>query len=189
VLPVPSDANYCRANGINLQGKVIGECLYDAAVVRAVQWGAGGTGPTVLTSVDGSLINESNAARQNDSGTVIVNYLGNGGSAGFTEPAIWNLTNGNEDAKSIVFGSDIKHAAAEGIGNNGRVVRNVETSSGNSRSFHVPANSVVAVVDVEPEGGANSRVTALSKTGSVEGADAEDFGEVSQAIVESTENN
>ncbi|MFM0286910.1 hypothetical protein [Paraburkholderia megapolitana] len=50
-LPVPNGASYCVAQQINVNGLILGNCVYGGDTHRAVVWGTGGTGPSVLATV------------------------------------------------------------------------------------------------------------------------------------------
>ncbi len=181
-LPVPSGASYCAAREINLVGQILGECIYGTDARHAVQWGPGGTGPTVLMTVDGSSALRTTGIAQNDAGTVVVSFLASGSRSGFSEPALWNPAGGNANASAITLPSVAIHGSIGAIGNNGKLVGDFETPGGDTHPMHVEAGSLVAVDDGSPEGGPNAVVTALSKSGTLEGGVGENTGEAAQAI-------
>ncbi|WP_175966528.1 HAF family protein [Burkholderia sp. BCC0322] len=185
-LPTPSGASYCIALEINANSQILGECSYGTDSKRAVQWGAGGTGPVVMASVNGTAVLHSSAATQNDAGVVAVNYLANGAQNGFAEPAVWNPAGGNTNATSITLPSGAVKGTVGGIGNNGKLVGNFETADGRVNPFHVEPGSTVAAGDGDPAGGANAMATALSKGGEMEAVTAEDTSKHAQAEVGST---
>ncbi|MFM0286909.1 hypothetical protein [Paraburkholderia megapolitana] len=119
----------------------------------------------------------------NDSGLVAVNFLGQGAQAGFGEPAIWNSSNTN--ASEITLPSGAVRGEILGVGNNGKMVGNFETSGGEVHPFHVEPGSLTAVDDGSPEGGANAAVRAYSVGGTVEVGTAENGNQAEQSIVQS----
>ncbi|WP_323122915.1 hypothetical protein [Burkholderia alba] len=182
-LPVPSGASYCVAQQINLTGQILGNCLYGDDSRRVVLWGTGGTGPSVLATINGVTAQRSVGAYVNDSGLVAVNFLGQGAQAGFSEPAIWNPSSAN--ASEITLPSGAIHGEVLGVGDNGKMVGNFETSGGTIHPFHVEPGSLTAVDDGSPEGGANAEVRAYSVGGTVEVGTAESGNESEQSIVQS----
>lgn len=162
-LPVPSGASYCSARQINVNGQILGECIYGSDTNRTVVWGGGGSGPTVLQTINGSPALRTVGMDLSDTGLVAVKFLAGAGQAGFYEPALWNPTSSNASSIALPFGAI--HGVVLGIGNNGKMVGNYETSAGDVHPFHVEAGSLAAVDDGAPAGGPNARVTAWSKGG------------------------
>lgn len=183
-LPVPTGATGCTAKRINLAGQIIGDCYYSGDVTRAVQWGSGGTGPTVLMTVNGTAVQRSFSARLNDSGAVAVEYMGSGGSTSKIEPAIWNPASGNTDAGAIQLPTGALNGIVGEIGNNGKAIGYYETAQGTKHPFHIDPPSLVAVNDGSPEGGNNATAGQLSKSGGYEAGNAEDANGNLQAVAE-----
>jgi hypothetical protein len=185
VLPFASGATDCYAKQINLAGEIIGDCYYSADVTRAVEWGAGGTGPTVLMTVNGTAVQSSFTARENDSGVVAIEYKGSGSTASKIEPAIWNPSGGNSNAGAVQLPAQALNGIVGEIGNNGKSIGYYETGQGTRHPFHVEANSLVAVDDGSPEGGYNAWAEELSPSGTFEAGKAENSSGNLQAITES----
>jgi uncharacterized membrane protein len=183
-LPVPEGASYCRAGEINLNGQIIGQCFYPAAVSRAVQWGIGGTGPTVLMSVDGNATNQSMAADENDLGRVVINYMSMGSQSGLSKPAYWDPSNMNQNATGLALPGQVLRATVSGIANSGLIVGTLETPQGSNQLFYVFPRTYSIVNAGSPEGGPNSSATAISPSGNLVGADAENAEEKEQAVTE-----
>ncbi len=181
-LPVPSGASYCDADQVNAKGQILGNCRYGTDTYRAVVWGAGGTGPSVLMTVNGNSAQRSIGAHLNDTGMVAVDYLAQGAQAGFYEPALWNPA--GSDASAITLPSGAIHGTVLGLGNNGKMIGNFETSGGDTHPFHVEPNSLAAVDDGSPEGGPNAAVTAYSPGGTMEAGQGENSNDAQQAIVQ-----
>ncbi len=186
VLPVPSGASYCSAGKVNLGGQILGQCIYGTDTRRAVQWGPGGTGPTVLLTVNGGTALRTLGIDMNDSGVVAITYLAGGAQAGFAESATWNPFSGNTNATSITLPSGAIHGTQVLIGNNGKMAGNFETSGGDTHPMHVEPGSFTAVDDGSPEGGPNAAVTALSKSGTYEAGGGENSNEDAQGISQPT---
>ncbi|QRR07606.1 hypothetical protein FPJ27_15115 [Burkholderia sp. MS455] len=183
VLPAPAGASYCSARQINLNGQILGECIYGSDTYRAVVWGSGGTGPTVLQTINGNLTLRTVGVELNDAGLVAVNFLGSQSHAGFLEPALWNPASG-ANASSIALPSGAIHGTVSGLGNNNKLVGNFETVSGDVHPFHVEPNSLVAVDDGAPAGGPSAGVVAWSKSGVYEAVTAEDSNQHLHAEVQ-----
>jgi len=184
LLPVPPGASYCSASGINTGGKIFGQCVYGTATYRVVQWGAGGTGPTVLMTVDSLPALRTTGADQNDSGIIAVNYLAGGAQAGFKMPARWDPSTGT-NAPSIALPSNGNHGSVGAIGDNGRMFGNYETTDGYTHPFHVEAASLTATDEGSPEGGRNAALTAISKNGRQEAGAGEDGTEHTRGMHQS----
>lgn len=185
VLPVPIGASYCRAKQINLSGQIIGDCIFGLGVIQAVQWGAGGTGPTVLSTVNGATVSQSFSARQSDTGEVAVDYVGSGSDAGLIEAAIWSPSGGNTGANAIALPTGGDHGVIGEIGNDGKAVGYFETATGDTHPMHIDAGSFIAVDDGSPLGGPNATATQLSKSGVWEAGAGENSSEHLQAIAQS----
>ncbi|WP_124649348.1 HAF family protein [Burkholderia cenocepacia] len=185
VLPVPGGASYCMAAQINLNGQILGECIYGTDTHRATIWGSGGTGPTVLQTINGNQALRTVGVSQSDAGLVAVNFLAGGAQAGFYEPAVWNPASGT-NAPSIALPSGSIRGTVGGIGNNGKAVGNFETAAGDVHSFHIEPNSLTAVDDGAPAGGPNAAVTALSTSGVWMADTAENSNKDAQAEVQQT---
>jgi hypothetical protein len=178
VLPVPSGGNYCTASEINLSGQILGECTYADDSHRAVVWGAGGTGPSVLTTVGGAAVPRTYAVDINDSGVVACDYLSGGGSAGFKEPCEWNPAGGNTNALAITVPAGATGpASTTGIGNNGKIVGAYETAGGVGHPFRVESGSTTVIDEGTPEGGPTTITTAISTSGGYAVGTSEDTTE------------
>ena len=174
-LPKPSGAAYCSASEVNNSGQILGQCYYSgsADTYLAVIWGAGGAGPTVLTTINGNTALRTTGVDMNDSGAVIVSFTGgttNGGIAGSQQCAIW--TSGT-NAQSVVIPGATDCVPA-GIGNNGKAMVTLKLSNGNTNAAHVDyTSSLTAVAEGDVAGGSNSAVTAQSRSGANAGVAAE----------------
>ncbi|WP_434113446.1 hypothetical protein [Paraburkholderia caffeinilytica] len=163
--PVPGGASYCNVSRINIHNQILGECIYGTDTHRAVVWGPGGTGPTVLLTVNGGQALRTRGADLSDAdlsdaGLVAVNFLAGSGQAGFYEPALWNPATSN--ASSITLPGGAIHGTVRCIGSNGKAVGNFETAAGDIHPFHVEPGSLTAIDDGSPAGGPNAVATACS---------------------------
>jgi hypothetical protein len=187
VLPLPSSANYCMAGAINLSGQIMGDCTYADDTHRVVLWGPGGAGPTVLATVGGGAALRTYESDLNDSGIVACNYLAGSASAGFKEPCYWNPAGGNTNAVAITPPAGATGPAiTTGIGNNGKIIGDYETSAGVIHPLHAESGSSVAVDDGSPESGPNMIATSISKTGAYEAGAGEDTTEHTHDVVQTT---
>jgi hypothetical protein len=181
VLPVPSGAAYCTVSSVNLVGQILGLCFYGTATDLVAVWGAGGTGPTVLTKVGGASVSVTFAVQINDSGMVASNYLADGASAGFEEPCIWNPSGGNTDAIAISApGGSTGPATIASIGDNGKAAGTYETAAGLLHPFHVEPGSSTAIDDGSSAGGPNTVVASMSKGGIKEAVVSQNGSELTQ---------
>jgi hypothetical protein len=174
-LPVPRNANYCRASAISLSGQILGQCVYADDVHRVVEWGQGGTGPTVLMTVGGATALRTFDVDINILGGVACNYLAGAASAGFKQPCTWDPTSGNTNALAISLPAGATGpATAVAVGGNGKIAGVYETAGGVTHTFHVEAGSTVAIDDGSPAGGPSTILTSMSKSGANEAVVSED---------------
>jgi hypothetical protein len=175
ILPVPADANYCTVSDINLNGQILGECIYGDDTWRAAFWGSGGTGPTVLSTVGGVAAAHTYSADLNDDGLVAGGYVASGASAGFIAPCTWDPTGGSTNAVAISLpGGATGPGFIQRLGNDGKIIGNYETAGGLILPFHVEPTSSVAVSDGSPAGGPSAVAISLSKSGTNEAIASED---------------
>jgi hypothetical protein len=177
VLPVPTFATYCSADAINLSGQIMGECTYGTDTHRVVLWAPGGTtAPQVLSTILGQTAYRTYGADLNDSGEIACNYLSTASAtAGFKEPCEWNTAGGNTNAVAITEpGGANGPAILIGLANDGKAIGVFETASGDIQSFSVPSGGSAGVNLGSPEGGGNTVVTSISKTGNNLAAASED---------------
>lgn len=181
-LPVPSGATNCITTQITLVGQILGECFYSADTYKAVVWGPDGTGPQALTTLGNAAVPRSTATGINDTGVIACNYLAAGSTLGFKEPCSWDSTGGNTNALQLTLPAGANHGSASGVGNNGKIIGNFETTTGLIHPFHDEPGVTTAVDDGSLAGCPSTAVTAISKGGTVEAAVAENGTE--GAVVE-----
>jgi hypothetical protein len=184
MLPLPSGANYCMASEINVKGLILGDCTYGDDSHSAVQWGAGGTGPTVLETIGGTTVAHTFGGDMNDNGLVVGAYIASGASAGFKEAYVWNPAGGNPNGIAITEPGGTAPSVANGAGNNNKVIGNYETAAGVIRPWHVDSGGTTAVDDGSPEGGPNMIATSISKGGIYEAGVGEDTTEHTQNVAQ-----
>jgi hypothetical protein len=188
VLPVPTGADYCTVSSVNLVGQILGLCVYGAATDLVAVWGAGGTGPTVLTTVGGVAVLVASAVQINDGGIVACNYVASGASAGFNEPCSWNPSGRNTNAVAISApGGSTGPATNVAIGKNGKIVGNYTTPGGLLQPFHVEPGNNTAIADGSPAGGPNTTVGSISKGGIYEAVVSQNSSEIAQDEAEAVQ--
>jgi hypothetical protein len=186
-LPEPPNANFCRASAISLSGQILGQCTYADNVHRVVEWGRGGTGPTVLMTVGGATALRTFDVDINILGGVACNYLAGGASAGFKQPCTWDPTSGSTDALAISLPAGATGpASAVAVGGNGKIAGVYETAGGVTHTFHVEAGSTVAIDDGSPAGGPSTILTSMSKGGINETVVSEDSSQHTHVESQST---
>ena len=184
-LPLPPNANYCTAIKVNLAGQILGQCNYPGDVYRVAVFGAGGAPAVVMMTVDRATASQTSATDINDNGMVACNYLLNTGPTDFAEPCRWDPSRGNTDATAISEpGGAGAPALALSIGNNGRIAGIYVTSAPSTHTFHVESGNTTGVDDGSPDGGANTRLTIMSRGGLFLVAEARDVSDMSHAFEE-----
>jgi hypothetical protein len=185
MLPVPIYADYCTAIKINLAGQILGQCIYPGDVYRVAVWGAGGAPAVVMMTVGGAPASETFAIDINDNDMVACNYLLNTGSTDFAQGCSWNPSVGNTDATVISGpGGVAAPAIVLSIGNNGKIAGIYQTSELSTHTFHVESGDRTGVDDGSPDGGANTKITMMSRGGLFLVAEARDVNDMSHAFGE-----
>ncbi|WP_248747373.1 HAF family protein [Pseudomonas sp. MWU12-2037] len=162
VLSLPSGADYCNAMEINDSGQIMGECIFLVTgtpdVHKTVQWGSGGTGPTVLLTVNGSTSLRNWPVDQNSSGEIAFNHEVNGG---YVLPGIWTTSSTNGIGIAAPTGSS--EAAATAISDTGVV--SICAEVGGNEEAAVSHGGAAPILIAALSGGHNDCATAISKNG------------------------
>ena len=165
VLPVPGAASYCSAQEINTAGQILGECVYlgtngaSPDTYRTVRWGSGGTGPTVMLTVNGNTSLRNAGVGMNASGQIAGNHLVAGG---YPLPFLWDPSTGT-NAIGIVALPGGSRGTATGIGDNG-VVAGCDETAGVSEAF-VSHGGATPIAIAPLKAGGNDCATSISRSG------------------------
>jgi uncharacterized membrane protein len=165
-LPVPPGASYCSAKEINANGQIMGGCVYLGTngatpdTYKTVQWGSGGTGPTVLQTINGNVSLRNTGVDMNASGQIAGTRLVAGG---YTSAFFWDPSTGTNGIgiPPLTGGSRARAAA---ISDDGTVVGNGES---NARNEAFVWHAITAALTSIPalQSGGNDGVIAISKSG------------------------
>lgn len=190
ILPVPMGASYCAAKEVNAAGQILGECFYLGThgatpdTFKTVVWGPGGSGPTVLLTVNGGTSLRNVGVDMNASGQVAGTRLVAGG---YTSAFFWNPSTGS-NATGIAELPGGSRAVATGIADNGDIIGNGE-ANGLNEGFVWHPNNTLSVVPSLQSGG-NDAIGAISKSGNNIAGSSETShdgtGEENDATVEAT---
>ena len=181
-LPLPAGAQYCVAEEVNVNGYVLGTCVYATDGYQTVRWSYPWTAaPIVLQTVSGTTVPRNSGVDMNATGQITGNYLAAGG---FTLPYCWDPTATGTAGVTLTALSGGSTASASGIGNNGEVVGAGETSGGNSHAFH-SLMCATPTDDGTLPGGNNSGANGISPSGMVAEGWSEGTGEAVHSEVQS----
>jgi hypothetical protein len=166
ILFKPSGASYCTAKKINTSGQILGECFYLGTngatpdTFRTVEWGSGGSGPTVLMTINGNTSLRNVGVDMNASGQVAGTRLIAGG---YTSAFYWDPSKGT-NATPIDQLPGGSRAGAAGIADNGVIIGNGEANGVNEAYVWHASNGTLTPIAPLQSGG-NDGVRAIAKSG------------------------